>query len=194
VAIAVALLVSAAVYAFWPSDPLNWQPKGLAEKARNLSVGGKLDEDVAAKLAAEGDVALPVLRFLVEKGPPEKQIPAAKTLGMIATPRSRALLVEQLGHRRIEVRAEVLMILGRSTWPGAYEHLAKALEAKEPEVRRNAVIALGEFGDPRAIPLIHARLQDGDVSVRQQAKTSLDRLGGSAPTDGATPPRTGQEQ
>jgi len=102
--------------------------------------------------------------------------------------------VEELGHRRMEIRAEVLAILGRSKWPGAYEPLAKALGAKEPEVRRNAAIALGEFGDLRAVPLLQGRLQDDDVSVRQQAKASLERLGGSGPSEDVPPPRTEQEQ
>jgi len=188
VSIGVVLVAIAVLYAFSDRDPFSGQPKDIAEKAEHLSVYGRLDEDIAAKLAAEGDRALPVLRWLIEKGPPEKQVPAIQTLGLIDTPDARALLVEGLGHRSTEVKEEAIRILGESRWPAAFEHLVKATESGDPEVRRVAVMALGEYGSKRAIPAIRERLKDQDISVRRQAERSLEKLGGTAPRDEAAHP------
>lgn len=188
VPIGVVLVVIALLYAFSDRDPFSAQPKDLAEKAEHLSVHGRLDEDLAAKLAAEGDRALPILRWLIEKGPPEKQLPAVQTLGLIDTPKARALLVEELGHRNTKVKEEALRILGKSKWPQAFEHLVEATTAPDSEVRRVAVMALGEYGDERAVPAIRKRLQDPDISVRRQAERSLEKLGGTVPRDEVAQP------
>jgi len=65
----------------------------------------------------------------------------------------------------------------------ALQRLRQALDAESPLDRRSAAQALGELGDTDAIPLLRARLDDGDWDVVHAAAQGLAALGdvGSVP-------------
>lgn len=160
---------------YWANsrDPLETLPH-LKPYRDNLIVKNRVDDDLASKLAREGDDGLGVIEFLLKV--PEKQVPAVRALGQINTEASRQLLVQQLEHENINVRCEAIVVLGKSRHPDAYALLEKLAEDSSPEIRRNVMIALREYNDGKAVPLVQKHLGDDDISVQQQAKDTLRNL------------------
>jgi serine/threonine protein kinase len=175
--IAIGLGIGILLLIYWSNsgDPLEATPH-LKPYRDNLIVKDKVDDDVASKLAREGDDGLGVIEFLLKV--PKKQVQAVRALGQINTEASRQLLVQQLEHENIKVRCETIVVLGKSRHADAYAFLEKLAEDPSPEIRRNVMIALREYNDEKAIPLVKKHLGDDDISVQQQAKDTLRNLTG----------------
>ncbi|MDP6358661.1 MAG: HEAT repeat domain-containing protein, partial [Planctomycetota bacterium] len=175
--IAIGLGIGILLLIYWAStgDPLEATPH-LKPYRDNLIVKDKVDDDVASKLAREGDAGLGVIEFLLKV--PKKQVQAVRALGLINTDASRELLVQQLEHQNIKVRCEAIVVLGKSQHADIFSFLEKLAEDPSPEVRRNVMIALREYGDEKALPIVKKHLGDDDISVQRQAKDTLRNLTG----------------
>ncbi|MDP7253167.1 MAG: HEAT repeat domain-containing protein [Planctomycetota bacterium] len=175
--IAIGLGIGILLLIYWAStgDPLEATPH-LKPYRDNLIVKDKVDDDVASKLAREGDAGLGVIEFLLKV--PKKQVQAVRALGLINTAASRELLVQQLEHQNIKVRCEAIVVLGKSQHADIFSFLEKLAEDPSPEIRRNVMIALREFGDEKALPIVKKHLGDDDISVQRQAKDTLRNLTG----------------
>lgn len=171
------LVILGVAFAWSRRDPLQAQPKDLAVLAKNLSVRGERDEDVASKLAAAGDRAIPVLQSLLRDGQPGQHVPALRTLADIRTPAAEAELFRHVEHPNPEVRGEVLMFLSPSRRPDTLDVLARGARDPDATVRRKAMIALGHYGGAEALQIVRTLgLPDPDLSVRKQAEVAWQSL------------------
>ena len=86
-------------------------------------------------------------------------------------------LLETLGDKESEVRAEAARSLGKINDPRAVEKLITALQDEKEEVRRTAAIALGKIKDPRAVePLIASLKDEKAATVRRRAAVALGEI------------------
>jgi len=88
-----------------------------------------------------------------------------------------APLMLALKNPSVNIRENVVKILGKTDSPVAVEPLIEALRDEEPFVRSAAAEALGEIGDPSALDPLIELLKDKDPSVRQHALYALGETG-----------------
>lgn len=91
------------------------------------------------------------------------------------------VLREALGSDQLYVRYHARGLLTQldlgGERAGVLAELRAALGAESALDRRSAALALGALGDQEAVPLLRARLEDGDWDVVHAAAESLGRLG-----------------
>ncbi|HKH45463.1 MAG TPA: HEAT repeat domain-containing protein [Thermoanaerobaculia bacterium] len=94
--------------------------------------------------------------------------------------RTRALLVQALRRRHLQMAHACLEALGRSSDAADVEVLAKVLMIEKGELAAAAALALGATGSPAAEPPLLLALQHEKAEIRVTAATALGRAGSAA--------------
>ena len=117
-------------------------------------------------------------RIRVEVGRPDVIV---KAMAGYVKPRAHlAALLDDLGARDVETRADAAYELGFAGDMRAEKYLLQALEDGDEKVRRLAVEALARLGDPTAIPGLVGMVGDRAASVREAAGAALLLFGAAA--------------
>jgi HEAT repeat protein len=119
----------------------------LAPDIRALGAEEQSDvDDAVERLAAHGDIAVPILEQAIASEPTPIKLGAIDAIAQIGTPRARAALA------------------ALATRPG------------DPELRATALLRLGEDGDAAARPALEAALADPAPMVSQTAAVACGAL------------------
>jgi hypothetical protein len=101
---------------------------------------------------------------LADAGVPKPQI--ASTLGSMFR-----------DENSVEVKTDILDVLGDLDDPSAFEQIVPGLDTKQPdEVRVAAIEALNSLDDKRAIAVLQPLLTDRDGDVRDAAQSAINSL------------------
>lgn len=142
--------------------------------------------ETGEKLQKLGALAIePLIRFL-ERIVPDLSRPrgqdlrkskfytAVEALGHLGGERAARALPALLDRvRGDDELGEVIIALGQTKHPIAFEPILRFLEDERPVIREAAAIALGELGDKRAVEPLISKLYDDHESVRSEAAVAL---------------------
>ena len=137
---------------------------------------------IASGLGRAGDPRAGGPLFRILENQPRMRTAVLESLRKtVGAPGIAALLA---GAEDIEIRRELVAMIGDSHDPRAADTLAEYVSDEDEEIKQSAAFGLAELGDARAVPALIELAEGLDLTVAREALSKLQRLGAENAADG----------